>query len=159
MDKLKKWYEEHESHPYPTKKEKAELALTTGLTEKQVRHWFEHVRAKRKKASSVANAPVKRLSKEAVDKVKKFKWYDEQESQSCSLMEEQNGIVDERYSAHKLYLSKEKKRKLASVGLTETQVSKWFAGLTKKQVSVWFVNASTLGSHFVLTLSLLPLII
>ena len=32
VETLKKWYEEHESNPYPSKEEKAELALTTKLT-------------------------------------------------------------------------------------------------------------------------------
>ena len=74
--------------------------MTTKLTEKQVQHWFEHERAKRGKrgkAASVSNAPVERLSKEAVDKL--MKWYDEHEFHSCPLMEDQNKVVDERYPA------------------------------------------------------------
>ena len=37
---LTKWYEEHESHPYPSKEERAEFARTTRLTEDQIKNWF-----------------------------------------------------------------------------------------------------------------------
>ena len=37
---LKIWFAEYESHPYPTKDQRAELALIMGLTEDQVRNWF-----------------------------------------------------------------------------------------------------------------------
>ena len=45
---LKRWWEEHESHPYPTKEEKQELASATGLTVTQVRNWYELKRRRRK---------------------------------------------------------------------------------------------------------------
>eukprot|EP00956_Cyclotella_meneghiniana_P033245 scaffold94695_cov51-Cyclotella_meneghiniana.AAC.3 len=41
---LKQWFADHETHPYPTNGEKQELALATGLTEKQVKWWMERRR-------------------------------------------------------------------------------------------------------------------
>ena len=40
------WYAEHESNPYPTREEKQELALDSGLTLQQVSFWFYRQRSK-----------------------------------------------------------------------------------------------------------------
>ncbi len=34
-------------HPYPTKRQKSELALLSGLTQKQIVHWMSNIRKRR----------------------------------------------------------------------------------------------------------------
>eukprot|EP00956_Cyclotella_meneghiniana_P036499 scaffold126402_cov49-Cyclotella_meneghiniana.AAC.2 len=77
-DVLKKWYDEHESNPYPTKEEKAELMITTRLTENQINNWFATERHKKKKARGDTTAQAVKLSEEAVEKLRK--WYEEHEA-------------------------------------------------------------------------------
>jgi len=43
-DELRNWFLEHQSNPYPTRKEKAELVKKTGLSATQVRNWFTNIR-------------------------------------------------------------------------------------------------------------------
>eukprot|EP00956_Cyclotella_meneghiniana_P038979 scaffold163675_cov23-Cyclotella_meneghiniana.AAC.1 len=73
-DALKKWYKEHESNPYPSNEEKAELMMTTRLTEKQINKWFASERLKKKKTDGDKIKTRERLPIEAVSKLKK--WYD-----------------------------------------------------------------------------------
>jgi len=104
-DALKKWYDKHESNPYPSKEEKAELMMTTRLTEMQINNWFATERLKKKKARGDTTAGAVKLSKEAVEKLKK--WYDEHE-------------------AHP-HPTKEERAELAlTTELTENQINTWF---------------------------------
>ncbi|OAD72245.1 Homeodomain-like DNA binding domain-containing transcription factor, partial [Phycomyces blakesleeanus NRRL 1555(-)] len=41
---LKTWLVRHKKHPYPTEKEKLELAYRTGLTVNQISNWFINAR-------------------------------------------------------------------------------------------------------------------
>eukprot|EP00956_Cyclotella_meneghiniana_P023815 scaffold46994_cov40-Cyclotella_meneghiniana.AAC.4 len=142
---LYEWYAAHkELFPFPSKKEKKELVLVTGLTEKQVTEFFQRAR-----------------SEASIGQVKKWRKINR---------------LRQSYSAHKSI----SKRALASVGLTEEQISKlsemrtsdhpqfavdhlreWYSahisfpfpsrkekgelalktGLTKKQVCMWFCSA------------------
>eukprot|EP00956_Cyclotella_meneghiniana_P013342 scaffold19197_cov40-Cyclotella_meneghiniana.AAC.4 len=107
VSKLKKWYDDHESHPYPTKEEHKELLMTTELTKNQINDWFVHERLKRKKAAGDKITPNERLPTAAVSKLKK--WYDEHKSHPF------------------VFPTKEDFRLLAlTTELTETQVSRWF---------------------------------
>ena len=104
-DALKRWYDEHETNPYPTKEEKAELMMTTRLTENQINNWFATERLKKKKARGDTTAGAVKLSKEAVEKLKK--WYDKNE-------------------AHP-HPTKEERAELAlTTELTESQIDTWF---------------------------------
>ena len=44
---MTKWYIEHESYPYATYEQKAELARLTSLTEEQITRWLIRARIKR----------------------------------------------------------------------------------------------------------------
>ena len=55
--KLKTWYFNHESDPYPTVLEKQQLARVTGLTIAQVKTWFANAR-RRSKTSTHHSAVV-----------------------------------------------------------------------------------------------------
>mmetsp|Transcript_8241 Transcript_8241/g.16695 ORF Transcript_8241/g.16695 Transcript_8241/m.16695 type:complete len:112 (-) Transcript_8241:1954-2289(-) len=37
---FKRWFDEHQNHPYPTDQEKHELARQTGTTLQQITNWF-----------------------------------------------------------------------------------------------------------------------
>ncbi|KAG0168564.1 hypothetical protein DFQ29_010099 [Apophysomyces sp. BC1021] len=41
---LKRWLVQHKKHPYPSEKEKADLAHRTGLTMNQISNWFINAR-------------------------------------------------------------------------------------------------------------------
>jgi hypothetical protein len=45
-DALVNWSQQHQSHPYATKKEKEELAIKTSLSIKQITTWLINVRRK-----------------------------------------------------------------------------------------------------------------
>jgi hypothetical protein len=45
-DALVNWLQQHQSHPYATKKEKEELALKTSLSIKQITTWLINARQK-----------------------------------------------------------------------------------------------------------------
>ena len=45
-DVLVNWLQQHQSHPYATKKEKEELALKTSLSIKQITTWLINARHK-----------------------------------------------------------------------------------------------------------------
>ena len=102
---LKKWYEEHESHPYPSTEEMAELMITTKLMKKQIKGWFGYERGKRKKVAGGTTSPVERLSAKAVEKLRK--WYDQHES-------------------HPYPTTEEKKQLELTTKLMEKQVNYWF---------------------------------
>eukprot|EP00956_Cyclotella_meneghiniana_P024179 scaffold48224_cov45-Cyclotella_meneghiniana.AAC.3 len=104
-DVLKRWYDEHESNPYPTKEEKADLMMTTRLTEMQINNWFASERLKKKKTRGDTTAGAVKLSKEAVEKLKK--WYDEHE-------------------AHAHPTKKERAELALTTELTENQINTWF---------------------------------
>ncbi|RPA78955.1 Homeodomain-like protein [Ascobolus immersus RN42] len=46
-DVLRQWFEEHESHPYPTEEEKQMLIHRTGLLMSQISNWFINARRRR----------------------------------------------------------------------------------------------------------------
>lgn len=101
---IKSWWDEHETHPYPTKEEKHELASASGLTEKQVGKWMNHRRHKIKKASGEVVQLRQRLSLPAVDHLKR--WWDEHVTNP--------------------YPTKEEFQELAlETGLTHGQIDKW----------------------------------
>ena len=60
--KLKTWYFNHESDPYPTVLEKQQLARVTGLTIAQVKTWFANARRRSKTHHSVVVDPGRRRS-------------------------------------------------------------------------------------------------
>eukprot|EP00956_Cyclotella_meneghiniana_P032694 scaffold90896_cov37-Cyclotella_meneghiniana.AAC.1 len=62
VKKLRKLYDENESHPYPSTEDMAQMALTIKLTEYQINTWLK-------------------FQIEAVGKLRK--WYDEHESNPC----------------------------------------------------------------------------
>eukprot|EP00956_Cyclotella_meneghiniana_P004266 scaffold5215_cov51-Cyclotella_meneghiniana.AAC.3 len=70
---LEEWFSEHESNPYPTLEQREELALITGLTENQVRIWFNQKRYRKG-----ISKKYKRISNVAKDHL--MKWYDENEA-------------------------------------------------------------------------------
>ena len=72
---LEEWFSEHESNPYPTLEQREELALITGLTEDQVRIWFNQKRYRKGNSKKY-----KRISNVAKDHL--MKWYDENEANS-----------------------------------------------------------------------------
>jgi hypothetical protein len=41
---LKRWLVDHKKHPYPSEKEKIDLARQTGLTVNQISNWFINAR-------------------------------------------------------------------------------------------------------------------
>ncbi|KAI8601618.1 hypothetical protein EDD21DRAFT_289270, partial [Dissophora ornata] len=41
---LKNWIDNHAYHPFPSKKEKAELCLKASITERQLNNWFINYR-------------------------------------------------------------------------------------------------------------------
>ncbi|KAF9916428.1 Homeobox protein pknox2 [Lobosporangium transversale] len=41
---LKNWIDQHSSHPFPNKKEKAELCSQASITERQLNNWFTNYR-------------------------------------------------------------------------------------------------------------------
>ena len=51
---LNTWFEDHTSHPYPTVKQKQELAAACGLTATQVSTWFSNRRCRINKGTSKA---------------------------------------------------------------------------------------------------------
>ncbi|KAL4746368.1 hypothetical protein BDW72DRAFT_207423 [Aspergillus terricola var. indicus] len=55
VDILKKWFDQHCDKPYPTKKEKMELASQSGLTLTQISTWFANTRRRRKNKSLCPN--------------------------------------------------------------------------------------------------------
>jgi len=45
---LQQWYDKHRDYPYPSKEEKAQLAVDSGKSFKQVCEWFTNRRARQK---------------------------------------------------------------------------------------------------------------
>jgi len=45
---LLEWYDKHRDYPYPSKEEKAQLAVASGKSFKQVSEWFTNRRARQK---------------------------------------------------------------------------------------------------------------
>ena len=105
VNKLKEWYSENSSNPYPTRDQKLELATTTGLSRKRINSWFENERARKRKAASGPIALRARLSQSTVDKLKT--WYNEHES-------------------HPFPNKEEKLELLADTNLTKEQLRNWF---------------------------------
>eukprot|EP00956_Cyclotella_meneghiniana_P011684 scaffold16436_cov47-Cyclotella_meneghiniana.AAC.4 len=103
-DALKKWYDKHESNPYPSKEEKAELMMTTMLTKTQISKWFASERQKKKARGGVTDGAVQ-LSKEAIEKLRK--WYDNHESHPHPTKAEMAELV-------------------FTTKLTEYQINTWF---------------------------------
>ena len=44
LNKLNKWIVDHGNNPYPTEKQKMDLATKLNLTKKQVNNWFINIR-------------------------------------------------------------------------------------------------------------------
>ncbi|RAH47234.1 uncharacterized protein BO95DRAFT_441370 [Aspergillus brunneoviolaceus CBS 621.78] len=53
---LKEWLSQHQDHPYPSKEERRELLLRTGLTPTQLRNWFANTRRREKEKAHSAPA-------------------------------------------------------------------------------------------------------
>eukprot|EP00956_Cyclotella_meneghiniana_P023146 scaffold44604_cov46-Cyclotella_meneghiniana.AAC.2 len=103
-DALKKWYDKHETNPYPSKEEKAELMMTTMLTKTQISKWFASERRKKKSRGGITAGAVQ-LSKEALEKLRK--WYDNHESHPHPTKAEMAELV-------------------LTTNLTEYQINTWF---------------------------------
>jgi len=52
---LKKWFENHLEHPYPTEEERVKICEKTGLTRKQLRVWLINSRKRKLEKSSDKN--------------------------------------------------------------------------------------------------------
>ncbi|RAH86994.1 hypothetical protein BO86DRAFT_384979 [Aspergillus japonicus CBS 114.51] len=55
---LKEWLSQHQDHPYPSKEERRELLLQTGLTPTQLRNWLANTRRREKEKAHSAPAPI-----------------------------------------------------------------------------------------------------
>ena len=111
---LTEWYDAHETKPYPTRSERAQLASDTELTEVQVDSWFKSERKRRRKADSTVVGHRRReiYSQFALDHLKQ--WYADHEA-------------DPRPS------SKEVTEIASATGLSEKQVKSWFHNATNKR--------------------------
>eukprot|EP00956_Cyclotella_meneghiniana_P018905 scaffold31902_cov43-Cyclotella_meneghiniana.AAC.2 len=156
---LKIWFAEHESHPYPTKDQRAELALITGLTEDQVRNWFNRERYLKGKSNT---REYNRLSSATKDHL--MQWYEENEAfpypskDKLTELALVSGMTENR--VRNWFRNERMKRKSTCKNLTKYHLMQWYdkneanpypskeeltelalvSGMTEKCVRVWFGN-------------------
>jgi hypothetical protein len=108
VDILKKWYDNHNSNPYPTEDDRNELAEATGMTHAQVKHWFKNRRKKCGDTGTMKDPPF--YPSEAVACFKAY------------IAKTNDGDTN-----NKLYPSKTDKQQLANqTGLPIEKVTNWF---------------------------------
>jgi len=161
VSELKKWYDEHKAHPYPTKEEYEELLMTTRLTKKQINVWFLQERKRREKtAGCKLNAwNIQRtnesLSAAAASELKK--WYDNHESHPYPTKEELRQLaLTTKLTDNQINDWLKSERQTVAV----SELKKWYdehkahpyptkeeyeellmtTRLTKKQINVWFLQ-------------------
>ena len=130
---LKEWYDDHIAYPYLTDSDVEDLARNGDITEEQVKKWMANKRVRSHntlkatgaihptKLFKMQYAEEKKQNPEAINKHKKPR---------TSLPPRAVEILKEYYYAHVThpYLTDEQRKELAeAAGITETQVSCWFA--------------------------------
>ena len=151
IDYLKRWWNEHDTHPYPTKAEKQELASASGLTVTQVDNWYTKRRCFMKVTSGMETKPL--TSQLSESNVSYLRTTQLSESAVAHLQKDQlpeSAVVHLRrwfdMDESNTYPNKTQRAELASAtGLTGAQVLRWLRSERKKKRMISSLAESTVA--------------
>ncbi|AYV80582.1 MAG: homeobox protein 4 [Harvfovirus sp.] len=127
---LLQWLEANREHPYPSTRQKEELAIETGLELKQVNYWFTNVRRRLKIRKSVRrSSPVERSNTKSCVPVR-------HRSFTTKQVKILTNWARKNWN-HPFPCPKEKEQMVAETKLTYDQVQLWF---TNWRMRVWKKN-------------------